>query len=102
MALVGPVGQLVSIGELQLAQDRRDVALDRLGRDLEFRRNVAVGIATGDEAQHLALSRRQEIEIRIDVTRLEVLSLEGERVKHESGKTRGEDSVARCHPIDGV
>src|SRR3954452_11713131 len=62
-ALVGPAGQLGARGELQLAQDARDMRLDRLRREMQPRRDLLVLVAAGDQLQHLALPRCEVLEL---------------------------------------
>src|SRR4029078_10805878 len=57
-----PTRQLVAVGELELAQNRRDVRLDRLRRDPEAERDLLVEVAASEVAQHLALTRREVVE----------------------------------------
>src|ERR687891_2728810 len=52
-AVAGPAGQLVTAGELELAQHRGDVGLDRLHRQVQAPRDLLVGEAAGDVAQDL-------------------------------------------------
>ena len=61
-ALRGPARQLVPVRELQLAQHRRDVRLDRPGR-VGVTGDLLVPVATGDELQHFTLPRRQLVEL---------------------------------------
>ena len=65
----GPVGQLVAVRQLQLAQHRRHVALHRLGRDPQLPGDLLVGVAPGDEAQDLALPGGQLVELRVEARR---------------------------------
>src|SRR5690606_12945120 len=51
-----PAGQLVAGRELELAQHRGDVGLDRLDRDEQLARDLAVGVPAGDEAHDLLLA----------------------------------------------
>ena len=48
-----PTGQLMAAGELQFAQYRGDVSLDRLDRDGEPPGDLLVGVAAGNLAKHL-------------------------------------------------
>src|SRR5580765_8343158 len=48
--------------EAQLAEDRRDVLLDRAKRDHELVRDALVRSAFGHEGEHLSLTRRQLVE----------------------------------------
>ena len=58
-AVGSPAGQLVSGGELELAQDRRDVRFDRLGRNGQVPGDLLIRVPPGDQPQHLDLARRQ-------------------------------------------
>src|SRR4051812_17439377 len=49
-----PAGQLVPVGQLQLAQHGRDVCFHRLAGDEQLFRDLLVGVAAGDEAHDLA------------------------------------------------
>ncbi len=49
-AVGGPAGQLVPVGQLELAQHRRHVRLDRLDRQHQLARHLLVGVAPGDQA----------------------------------------------------
>ena len=64
-AVGGPAGELVAARELQLAQHRRHVGLDRLHRDPELAGDLLVRVAAGDEPQHLAFARRELVELGI-------------------------------------
>ena len=57
-AVGGPPGQLVAVGQLQLAEHGRHVALDRLDRDGELAADLLVGPAPGDEPEDLAFPGR--------------------------------------------
>src|ERR1700735_3005908 len=57
--LGGPAGQLVPGGELELAQDRGDVAFDGLDRDEQLTGHLLVGVPLGDQPQDLALAGGQ-------------------------------------------
>ena len=52
----GPPRELVPGGQLQLAQHRGDVGLDRLGRDREVPGHLLVGVPAGDEPEDLTLA----------------------------------------------
>src|SRR5438270_9037701 len=65
-ALGGPAGELVAAGELELAQHRRHVGLHRLGRDRQLAGDLLVGVAAGDEAQDLALSGGELVELGVE------------------------------------
>jgi hypothetical protein len=90
-------------GKLQLAQHRRDVALDGLARDEQIARDLLVGVALGDQPQHLALPRGQLVEFRIE-GRLDVVrrGRRGEGVKDEAGQPVREHRVAVRDPPDRV
>ena len=62
-ALHRPAAELVAARELQLAQHRRHVRLDGLHRDPQALGDLLVHVAAGDVAQHLALARRQLVEL---------------------------------------
>src|SRR5205823_62376 len=90
-----PAAELVAVRELELSQHRADVRLDRLHRNRELARDLLVEIAAGDQAQHLALPKRQLIELRID---LGLGDLAGEGVEDEPGEAGGEHRVALADP----
>jgi hypothetical protein len=77
----------VAGGKLQLAQHRRDVALDGLARDEQIAGDLLVGVTLGDQPQHLALPRGQLVELRIE-GRLDVVrrGRRGEGVEDEAGQ----------------
>jgi hypothetical protein len=54
--LVGPGGELVAIRQSELAEHRRHVRLDRLDRQVQALRDLAVRVATGEQAEHLLLA----------------------------------------------
>src|SRR5436190_22912008 len=64
-AIGGPAGQLVPARQLELAQNGRHVALDRLGRDAQVASDFLVCVSPCDEAQDLALARRELVEVRV-------------------------------------
>ena len=66
-ALRRPARQLVTVGELQLAQHGRHVRLDRLGRDAQAQRDLLVHVAARDVAQDLALARGELVELGVGV-----------------------------------
>src|SRR3954451_16969622 len=80
-ALDRPMAQLVPVGQLELSQHRAHMRLDRLVGDAQAKRDLLVLVAAGDEPQHLALAKRQPVELRVHL-RLGDLTLEG--VEHES------------------
>ena len=57
-AVGGPARQLVAARQLELAQHRRHVRLDRLRRDVEPQCDLLVHVAARDVLEHLALARR--------------------------------------------
>jgi hypothetical protein len=70
---------------------RGDVALDSLGGDRKFAGDVAVGVAARDESKHLSFTRREQIEVGIDVAGLEVSFPRGRRRRGRSRR----DAVKR-------
>src|SRR5436305_3886225 len=52
-------GGLEPVGRPELAQDVRDVDADGLDADDEYRGDLAVGVAAGEEVQHLRLTCRK-------------------------------------------
>src|SRR4051794_8759252 len=84
-ALHGPPAELVPVGELELAEHRRDVRLDGLGGDMEPRPDLLVEVAAGDVLEHLALARGQLVELGIDRRRRVARR---ERVEHETREPR--------------
>src|SRR6476620_4306747 len=77
----GPGGQLVPAAELELAQHRADVGLDGLDGDEELLRDLLVLVAARDEAHHLALARREAVELLVDLG--DLTSRRAERVEDE-------------------
>src|SRR3954451_5331136 len=63
--LDGLARELVAVGELQLAQDRGDVRLDRLGGDAQAQRDLLVEVAAREQLQDLALARREGVELGV-------------------------------------
>src|SRR5579884_1618846 len=61
-----PPGQLVAVRQLQLAQHRGDVRLDRLRRYVQLARDLLVGVAARDQTEDLALARGELVELGID------------------------------------
>src|SRR5581483_2016596 len=94
-----PAAQLVPVRELELAQHRADVRLDGLMGDPEAQRDLLVLVAARDQPQHLALAKRQPIELRVHL-RLFQLALEG--VEDEAREPGREDRVAVADPADRV
>src|SRR5207248_5214412 len=80
--LARPPGQLVPRRELKLAQDVRDVTLDRLHRKVQARGDLLVHVATRDELEHLAFARRELVELRVAAYAF----AGAESVEHEAGK----------------
>jgi DNA repair protein RecO (recombination protein O) len=62
-----PPRELVAGGELELAQDRGDVGLDRLGRDAQARGDLLVEVARGQVLEDLALAGGEQVELRVDL-----------------------------------
>ena len=56
---VGDGRGFASVGRVELAEDVRDVDAGGLDADHELARDLAVGVAAGDERQDLGLARRQ-------------------------------------------
>jgi hypothetical protein len=79
------------------------VALDGLARDEQLARDLLVGVALGDQPQHLALPRGQLIKLGVkgwlDVVRR---GRGSEGVKNEAGQPVREHRVAVRHPPDRV
>ena len=91
----------MSVGQLELAQHGRHVSLHRLHRQEQPTGDLLVGVAAGDQSHHLALPRREAIEVGIarGVWALHRL-VAGEGVEHEAGKTRREHGVAAVNAAD--
>src|SRR6478672_4581056 len=91
-------------GELQLAQHRGHVALHRLRRNEQLLGDLLVGVALGDQPEHLALPAGQLVELGVEgglhVARR--LGRRRERVQHEPGQPVREHRVARGDPADRV
>src|SRR5271163_1110778 len=62
-ALVGEDDGLSAVAQRELHQHAADVRLDRLLGDYQVGRDLAVGHAAGEEAQHLGLAIGQTIEV---------------------------------------
>src|SRR6202000_1620089 len=58
----GPVGHLVARAQLQLAQHRPDVGLDRARADAEPHADLLVGIPAREVVQDLSLARRERLQ----------------------------------------
>src|SRR5918996_4474092 len=96
-AVAGPAGQLVAAGQLQLAQHRGDVGLDRLHRQVQPAGDLLVGEAAGDVAQDLALPGRELVQLGVgDAGQVAV-----EGVEHEPGQAGREHGVPALDPADG-
>src|SRR5580698_179653 len=83
-AVGGPAGQLVPGGELELAQDRGDVAFDGLDRDVKLPGHLLVDVTLGDQPEDLALAAGRLVQFRVE-GRPHVRRRRGggERVEHE-------------------
>jgi hypothetical protein len=90
--------ELVAARELQLPQHRAHVGLDGLRADVELAGDLLVRVAPRDEPEHLALPRRELVELGID----RWWRAPGERVEHEAREPRREHRVALVHPSDRV
>src|ERR1022692_3847069 len=98
-----PPGQLVPGRQLELAQHRGDVTLDRLDRDVELTRDLLVGIAAGDQPQDLPLTGCQLVEFGVEGRAVRTSGGQRrERVEHEPGQPGREDRVAGRDPADRV
>src|SRR5438105_2134674 len=91
-----PARQLVARRELELPEDVRDVALDRLHRQAEPPRDLLVEVAARDQLEHLTLARRQLVELRVAADAL----ARAEGVEDEAGEARREDGVALRDALD--
>src|SRR5437899_10287167 len=96
-AVCGPTREVVAVRELELAQHRRHVRLDRLHGDGELASDLLVGVAPCDVAKDFALARRELVELGVDVAGYD----RRECVEHEPGEPRREHGVALAHPLDG-
>src|SRR6266508_40804 len=96
-AVGGPAGQLVAAGELELSQDRGDVGLHRLHRQVQPAGHLLVGVAPGDVPQDLLLPGGELVQIGVDRS----VEPSPEGVEHEPGEARREDRVAVADPADG-
>ena len=81
----------MAVGQLQLAQDVGRVGLDGLDRDEQLRRDLLVRVAAREQPQHLALARRQLVDLLVDGRRDRGVA---EGVEHEPGQPRAEHDVA--------
>ena len=59
--------------------------------------DLLVGVAAGDQPQHLALALGEPVQVLVDRRRV---GGRGEGVEHEAGQPRREDGVAVGHPAD--
>src|SRR5580692_3361083 len=95
-------------GELQLAQYRRDMTLDRLRRDEQLARDLLVRIAPRDQPKDFALARRQLVEFRVERgwgrsrprRRLPALRQGGKGVEHEPRQPGRENRLALRRPVN--
>src|SRR6266851_4880246 len=67
--LHGPAAELVAARELELAEHRAHVRLDRLDRDAEALRDLLVHVAAGYVPEHLALARGELVQLGVLGTR---------------------------------
>ena len=99
-AVVGPRSELVAVGQLQLAQHRRDVGLDGLHGEVQLLGDLPVRVAVGDEAHHLLLVVRPAGRVP---GRPAWAALAGERVEDETVPGAViEHRVAGVDPVDLV
>src|SRR5829696_4891704 len=109
-SLHGPARQLMAVGELELAQDGRDVGLDGLRRDAQPQGDLLVEVAAGEQLQDLALARGERVEVGVGARRRRgaargprgAAGRAGEGVEDEPGQARGEDRVALVDAHDRV
>src|SRR5271166_3381347 len=94
-----PARQLVAAGELELAQHGRHMSLDGLRRDAELDGDLLVHVPARDVLEHLALARRQQVQLRVH---LRGRDLTGEGVEYEAGQARREHGVAIAHAAHRV
>src|SRR5579875_1389505 len=97
-----PERQLVPSRQLELAQHRRDVRLDRLHRDRQLPRDFLVRVPACDQAQHLPLPSGELVQLRVDGDSRSGSRHPREGVEHEPGQPRREHGVAARDPEDGV
>ena len=71
-----------------------------LAEMLRSRRHLLVGVAAGDQAQDLALTGRQLVELGVEARRR--CTALGEGVEHEAGQARREHRVPGGDPVDGL
>ena len=96
VSLHGPAGQLIAVGELELAQDRADVRLNGFDGDEQVVGDFLVRVAASDKAHDLLLARGQQIQLRVG--RRDLPCPEG--VQHETGQARAEGGVAGGDAVD--
>ena len=82
-----PAGQLVAVGELELAQHGGHVGLDGLGRDPRPQRDLLVHVAAREVAQDLALAGGELVEV--GVGRPARAARAGEGVEDEARRAAG-------------
>ena len=80
-AIGRPAGELVTVRQLQLAQNTADVGFDGLDRNEKLLGDFLVRVAARDQAEHLAFSLRQSVEILIDGRQIDAA---GEGIEHEA------------------
>ena len=71
-----------------------------LAEMLEVAAHLLVGVAAGDQAQHLTLARRELVELGVEPGAGRTAL--GERVEHEAGQPRREHGVPGGDPVDGL
>src|SRR5579863_4993487 len=81
-----PVRQLIATGQLQLAQDGRDVALDGLGRDGQLPGDVLIGVPARDQSEYLTFACGQLVEVRVDGHDRLFVGTGAEGVEDEAGQ----------------
>src|SRR3970040_1101589 len=74
-----PAGQFVTVGELKLPQDGRDMSLHGLDRDGETLRGLLAAVPPSDETHGLSLPWRELVELGVVVHRYRP----GEGIQHE-------------------
>src|SRR5664280_2280551 len=97
--VAGSARELVAVGQLQLAQHRGDVGLHGLDRDEQLAAYLPVGVAAGDQPQHLPLSWRQGVQLGVH-GHPDRRRRPGEGVQHEPREPRREDGVPIGYPPD--
>src|SRR5215472_2086966 len=81
-----PARQLVAGGELEFPQHRGDVAFNGLAGDIELARYLPIGVTAGDQAENLALARRQLVELGVERLAVRGRAEGGESVEDEPGQ----------------